>query len=41
VNEAAEIMGRAPGTLKSNLHRARLALRRRLDGVLGDTGDKS
>ena len=41
VNEAAEIMGRAPGTLKSNLHRARLALRRQLDGVLGETGEKS
>jgi RNA polymerase sigma-70 factor (ECF subfamily) len=41
VNEAAEIMGRAPGTLKSNLHRARLALRRQLDDVLADTGEKS
>jgi RNA polymerase sigma factor (sigma-70 family) len=34
VNEAAEIMGRAPGTVKSHLHRALTALRRRLDGVL-------
>jgi RNA polymerase sigma-70 factor (ECF subfamily) len=36
VGEAAEIMGRAPGTLKSHLHRARTALRRRLDGALAD-----
>jgi RNA polymerase sigma-70 factor (ECF subfamily) len=34
VSEAAEIMGRATGTLKSNLHRARTALKKRLDGVL-------
>jgi len=34
VSEAAEIMGRAPGTLKSHLHRARVTLRRRLEGVL-------
>jgi RNA polymerase sigma-70 factor (ECF subfamily) len=39
VAEAAEIMGRAQGTLKSNLHRARIALRRRLEGVLEKTGD--
>jgi RNA polymerase sigma-70 factor (ECF subfamily) len=39
VNEAAGIMGRAAGTVKSNLHRARLALRRRLDDVV-DTGEK-
>jgi RNA polymerase sigma-70 factor (ECF subfamily) len=40
VNEAAEIMGRAPGTLKSNLHRARMALRRRLDDVVDSQGDR-
>jgi RNA polymerase sigma-70 factor (ECF subfamily) len=34
VNEAAKIMGRAPGTVKSHLHRALTALRRRLDGAL-------
>lgn len=39
VSEAAEIMGRAPGTLKSNLHRARTALRKSLDGVLENKGD--
>ncbi|HVN39380.1 MAG TPA: RNA polymerase sigma factor [Myxococcota bacterium] len=39
VNEAAEIMGRAPGTLKSNLHRARMALRRRLDDVVDSRGE--
>ena len=37
VNEAAEITGRAPGTVKSHLHRALTALRRRLDGVLEPT----
>ena len=41
VSEAAEIMGRAAGTLKSNLHRARLALRRQLDDVLDEPGVKS
>ena len=39
ISEAARIMGRAEGTLKSNLHRARMALRRRLDGVVGNTGE--
>ena len=39
VSEAAAIMGRATGTLKSNLHRARMALRRRLDGVLETPGE--
>ena len=37
VNEAAEIMGRAPGTVKSHLHRALVALRQRLEGVLEET----
>lgn len=36
VNEAAEIMGKAPGTLKSHLHRALTALRQRLAGILED-----
>jgi len=39
VSEAARIMGRAPGTLKSNLHRARTALKRRLDGALEPRGE--
>jgi RNA polymerase sigma-70 factor (ECF subfamily) len=40
VAEAAQIMGRAQGTLKSNLHRARTALRRRLADLLDDTGER-
>ena len=31
----AEVLGIAPGTVKSRLHRGRLALRKMLAGVLG------
>lgn len=39
VREAAEIMGKASGTVKSHLHRALRALRQRLDGLLQEAGD--
>lgn len=39
VRETAAILGKAPGTVKSHLHRALTALRRRLEDTLDDARD--